>query len=305
METTQKMAVFREIISSVKGGQGQIWRKPFAFALLFFCLLFPVQASAAYVNPPNLEGADWMTGGFIYKYDFVKPGATVRLYVSTDAKTYKVMDTFVAEAEKGVRQIDGLDNGDTVYFYITQEVDGEESARSSRLRQTPPYTVFVINWPDMLADIENMLENFFTPSQSAADNLKDAMDNLADKMGAGAAGQAGAGLGGGFGDAGKNMPPPIVPKPGDNPYGGGSTGGQLPNQGGDIGTGTPPDLTGGTDTDLSFTIPITQGVEVKLFTKEQMQKFGWIAIIRTLINAVIWIMFGMYLVNRFTPQLKS
>lgn len=301
------MAVFGEVIKLLarKEGHGQRWRKPFALALLFFGLLLPGQAFAAYLNPPDLDGADWMTGGFIYKYDFVKPGATVRLYVSTDYKTYKVIDSFVADADKGVRQVNGLDNGDTVYFYITQELDGVESAPSNKLRQTPPYTVFVINWPDMLTDIENMLANFFTPSQGAADNLNDALDNLANKMGGGAAGQAGSGLGSGFGDAGKNMPPPIVPQPGQNPYGGGSTGGQLPNKGGDISTGKPPDLTGGTDTDLSFTVPITQGVEVKLFTKEQMQKFGWIAIIRTLINAVIWIMFGMYLVNRFTPQLKS
>lgn len=281
-------------------------RKPFAFAFLFFlCLLLPMQAAAAYVNPPDLDGADWMTGGFIYKYDFVKPGATVKLHLSTDSKNYSVVDSFVADAEKGVRQIDGLDNGDTVYFYLTQELDGVESAPSNKLRQTPPYTVYVINWPEMLTDIENMMENFFTPSQAAADNLKDALDNLSDKMGGGASGQAGSQLGGGFGDAAQNMPPPIVPNPGSNPYGGGQTGGQLPNGGGDIKTGTPPDLTGGTDTDLSFTIPITQGVEVKLFTKEQLEKFGWIAIIRTLINAVIWIMFGMYLVNRFTPQLKS
>ncbi|MGO0063937.1 hypothetical protein ACTID9_28715 (plasmid) [Brevibacillus fluminis] len=276
-------------------------------ALLLFLavLLVPSLSFAATVKPPVLVEADWITGGFIVKYDQAIPGATLRLYLSTDYKTYSVIRTWTADATSGITEINGLDNGDTIYYYVTQELDGVESARSNIQKQTPPYTVFVINWPDMLNDLQNMMQNFFTPSQAAIDGLKDALNNLADKMGAGAAGAAGSQIGGAIGDAASNMPPPIVPSPGSNPYGGGDTGGQLPNKGADIGKGKLPDLMSGTDTDLTFVVPITQGVTVKLFTKEQMEKFGWIAIIRIVVNAIIWIMFGLYLINRFTPHLKA
>lgn len=272
-------------------------------------------------NTPSILESEWETGGFVVNYDNVQVGAEIKLYISLDRENFSLHESWIAEDTNGSKYIYGLDNGETYYFYITQTVDGNESLPSEIYRQTPPSTVFIINWPDMFNDLSVKLqelndeltltlEGLFTPSQQAMDDLELAINNFKNTIGVGSATGNAQDLQEGIDDIIPNLKPPVVVDDGINTFTGGPTGLQSPfEQVTDTETGlTKPDLMSGTDTDLTFSIPISEyngeKIEVKLFTQEQLNKFMWIGLLRDVISAAIWIMFCMYTLKRFTPIFK-
>lgn len=298
-----------------------------AFALF----LFGTAAEAA-PSSPLITQTDWRTGEIDVNYSGVTPGNLIMIYTKTykDAE-FQVHDVWTAAAESENHIVKYLENGQTVWFYITQvdALTGEESAASNQVRQTPPITAFVINWPDMLANINDLFNNLIsqlqqqndalkdhlnglaTPSEQAMDDLKSSVDGLKDALGVGTVNQVGSDLTNGLNNAQSGMLPPAIVDDGVGTYTGGSGGLKLPNttSTNEIGL-VVPNVDEGTDTELTMRIPITQKMDgslfyIKIFTKEQLDKMKWLGLLRTLAAATIYILFAFWLVTRFTPQLKS
>ncbi|MNW44040.1 hypothetical protein D3C74_212560 [compost metagenome] len=287
-------------------------------ALSFFLLIFaPTIVRAA--DPPRLylNETDWRTGEIMIDYSGAIIGYTIKVHGATFETdgSYKLLDSFTAVTANGRHVTSYLENGQSVWFYITlHDQAGNQISKSNVLKQTPPITAFIINWPDMLKDLDKMLndavEKAMTPSQDAQDKLKNALDGLKNAVGGGAANNAGNQLQNAINAGQGGMKDPAVKDDGNGTFTGGNTGGKLPsdNKTGDSGLNYP-DPDSGTSTEMTIRIPYMadmQGnlVYVKLFTKEQMEKMKWWDLARNLAGATIWVMFGIWLVQRFTPQLK-
>lgn len=322
MAACEKVARRGEMIS------GAIRRVSIFSVLAFFIYANMVFAD---VQRPRISESEWRTGGLVIEiYDLI-PGALVTVELSEDRKSWFVVEQFVAEGNTFSTIVDGLENGQTYYIRAYQTIDGETSAYSIS-RQTPPLTVFVINWPEIQAffgellqslrgaieqlddSINSHLDGLFTPSPGAIADLQDAINDLRDAIGVGQVGQIGSDLQNGIGNVGGNLKPPIVTDDGQNTYTGGPSGSAPPfSMNPPSGNGMNleyPNLDSGTDTDLSFRFPITKDMSgnwiyVKLFTKEQMEKYMWLDLIRNLAIAAMWILFAIWIVTRFTPQFKS
>jgi len=291
-------------------------------AVLAFFFASSVYAAAP--SAPGLGETDWSTGELEVCWTGVTPGNAIILYVRTYNQTsFAARDTWTAETSSGCRMTSYYENGQTIFHYIVQvDADtGEISEPSPIVKQTPPITAFIINWPDMYQqlkdlltglnnDLKNKLDQLATPSPQAQADLQDAVNALKDAVGAGAAQGAGNALTNGLNGMQSGMATPGVDD-GVGTYTGGHSGPNLPNSSHTDGLGlVSPNLDEGTDTELTMRIPIGVKMDgslmyIKLFTQEQMEKLKWIFLIRTIAAAVIYIMFGIYLVYRFAPQLKS
>lgn len=318
MAACEEMALRREVIKWVMLG-----------AVLLLALPFlPSKASAAIPHPILLE-TDWRTGEIMVSWTNATPGTTMMMYAATHENhgAYEFRDAWVVHSETGSYVTQFLENGQTVWYYVRlyDPVTQEWSDQSNELKQTPPETVFVINWPDMFNDLKNAMQamnddmkryfdKLFTPSDQAINDLKDAVDGIKNAVGAGDATNAGNQLVNGLNNMQGGMSPPVVRDDGNGTYTGGSTGGQLPSTPGNVdGNGmhlVAPDPDSGTDTEMTMRIPI--GIHpdgslyyIKLFTKEQMEKMKWFGLIRELAGITIFIIFGIWLTARFAPQLKS
>jgi hypothetical protein len=239
------------------------------------------------------------------------------LYAATfeSEGTFEAIDSWTVRESEESHITSYLENGQSIWFYVRQ-VDPAtlEYTTSQRLKQTPPITAFIINWPDMLKDLDKMindaLKNAFTPSQDAQDKLKDAVDGMKDAIGGGSANNAGNQITDAINQGQNGMRPPIVNDDGNGTYTGGSTGGQLPQTPTTGGSGlTYPDPASGTPTEMTVCLPY--GVDMNgnllkvcIFTAEQMEKMKWWDTIRQLAGVTIWIMFAIWLIQRFTPQFK-
>lgn len=320
LEVGQEMACGREV-NGRKGG------RVLAIAVLVF--LFVSNVTQAAPPKPSLGLVDWSTGAIEIVWSNVIPGNKINLYVSSvDSEgEFVLYDSWIANTESGSRYVEPLDNGKTYWFYITQEDETGESEKSSTHKQTPPVTVFVINWQEWLAEIANsinvgnqyltqQIEQIFMPSQAALDDLFVAIDELKDAVGFGQAEGIGGGMIDEFDDVKAGLKPPAVIDDGENTFTGGKSGSNSPFNSGLINDPEGginlevPDLTSGTDTDLTFTLPITvkpdgSFFEIKLFTEEQLDKLMWMGLLRNLSVAAIWIVFGIWIVQRLTPVLKS
>lgn len=285
----------------------------FVFLLFPVALIVPITHAAAL----HLEETDWRTGEIEISYTGATQGYTILVYAATFRSDgdYQLIDSFTAEAAEGTKVVQFQENGQSIWYYIKEKdpSTGEISPRTNILKQTPPITAYIINWPDMLKDLDaminNALVNAMTPSQNAQDNLQDALDGIKDAIGGGSANNAGGSMQDAINQGQNGMSPPIVKDDGNGTYTGGNTGGNLP--GGQAGSGglEYPNPDSGTDTDMTMRIPYGVDMEgnllyVKLFTKEQMEKMKWWDVVRNLAGAVIWVMFGIWLVQRFTPQFK-
>jgi hypothetical protein len=291
---------------------------------LLTTVLFFLITTSVFANPsaPTVTETKWETGSLNVCYEGVTPGYTIILY-STNYKTgdsYTARDTWTASSGTECHMSLYFENGQTVWYYIVQvEPDtGLISPQSNITRQTPPITAFIINWQDMLKDLQaefqkinDSINNQLKPSDGAVQDLQDAVDGLKDAVGAGEAEKIGSDIKNGLDSGQGGMKPPAVTDDGNGTYTGGSGGFHLPN----IGTKTDdlglvsPKTCEGTDNDVSFSIPY--GVDfqgnmlcVKLFTQEQLDKMKWLGLVRTLASATLWIMFGMWIVQRFTPIMK-
>lgn len=189
----------------------------------------------------------------------------------------KIMET---EADSFTVEVDNVQFNETYQFYVKTE-----SGRVSNYVDV----IFDDSDKNFLAELDRMLnelvEKTFTPSDEAMSNLDDAISDLKNSVGAGQAEDIGSDLDQ-MNDT-TSLTDPITLNP---------TNDELP------------DLTG-QETELSFTIPLTQDMqgnplEVTLFTQEQMDKMTWLLTLRDVISAGIWIMFAYYIINRFTPQFK-
>lgn len=270
-------------------------------ALILFIL--PSGAGAVPLAPINVT-SEWTTGGFNVNYSGVEIGALVKVYYRYDYNKeempFEVVNTFVAITSNGTFKVQGLPNGTTYYWAITQTVEGVESEKSNIFSGTPPFTTFIINWPEILIDINdaivNALEGVFSPSNAAIDNLTASIDSLKDALGVNAVTGAGNQLVTGFDNAKNNLKSPVVTDDGIGTF----TGGGSPN---DL-----PDLNG-TMNDLSWKVPITklpngEFFYVTLFSDEQLEKLKWWAVVKDLVGITIFITFGFWVVVRFTPAFK-
>lgn len=296
------------------------------FTALFVFLLASQIANAA-PSQIILNQTDWRTGELEVSYSNAVPGNLMQLYVADyrDPDNYKLSDWWVANAAEETHISQFFENGQTLHYYVIQmdPATSEESPPSNILKQTPPITAFIINWPDMLNNLKDALqesndymadklEGLTTPSQQAMDDLKNSVDELKEALGAGQANNAGSSLNNAINNGQSGMKPPIVTDDGNGTYTGGQTGGNSPFPNKPSGPGgelTSPDLDSGTDTELTMRIPYMvdmngQLVYMKLFTQEQMEKMKWLGLLRSLAAATIWIMFAFWLVQRFTPQMK-
>lgn len=297
--------------------------------LLLTVLAFFIFANSSFAAPsaPTMGETDWRTGELEIAWSNVTPGNTIIVYAKTFRQPdYEAMDAWIANTATGSYIVKPFENGQTVWHYIVQvdPITGQMSPPSNVGKQTPPITAFIINWPDMFKELSDLLkdlndkltdklESLATPSQQAQDDLNAAVNNVKDALGVGSAQGAGDALTGGFNGMQPGMSQPGVDD-GNGTFTGGNTGPNLPFP--SVGNGDPnmslitPDLDSGTDTELTMRIPI--GIKkdgslwyIKIFTKEQMEKIKWIFLFRTIAAAIIYIMFGLYIVYRFAPQLKS
>lgn len=321
MEACEKMAGRLEVISR-RGGR---------VLILSVLAFFLTSVNAFAISKPVINETEWRTGGLVIELSGLIPGADVTIELSKDKKSWDVIRQFTADSNTYTTIEDGLENGQTYYIRAKQTFGGEISEYGTA-RQTPPLTVFVINWPeiqeffqgmyDALIDavshlddsINSHLDGLFTPSPGAIADLQDAINDLKDSLGVGPVQQIGSDLQNGLDGIRGNLRTPIVTDDGEHTYTGGPNGSQSPFDlnpptGGEMNLQYP-NLDSGTDTDLSFRIPITKDmngewVYVKLFTKEQMEKYMWLDLIRKLAIAGMWILFAIWVITRFTPQFKT
>lgn len=320
LDGTQRLAQPSKIMSTIQ------LRRVVVMTLLAFLIIAQWVPVAQAAEPLKLLETDWRTG----EIDISYTGAIDGYYIEVWAATYETngihvkIDGFFAEGESGRHVTRYLENGQTVWYYIKMFDDhSNQVARSNEQKQTPPITAFIINWPDMLRDLDKMIndaiKNAMTPSQEAQDKLKDALDNLKDATGANSADKAANDLKDAIDQAQSGMRPPIVNDDGNGTYTGGNTGGQLPGSPGHSPgqlPGSPggggldyPNPDSGTPTEMTMRIPYGVDMQgnllyVQLFTQEQMEKMKWLDVIRKLCGATIWVMFAIWLVQRFTPQMK-
>lgn len=245
-----------------------------------------------------------------------------------DEESFGVHDVFIAPSDSGCKEIPYFENGQTVWYYIeqTNPNTGESSNKSNTYRSTPPITAYIINWPDILQDLKDLnnelikaIEGLFKPSDQAMSDLQDSINDLKDALGVSSAEQVGNDLTSGLESTIGGLSPAGIVDDGNGTFTGGSTGGQLPFPNQTIGDGSggaggisleSPNPDSGTDTELTMRIPIGINLDgslyyIKLFTKEQMEKMKWLGLIRTLAAATMYILFAIWLVSRFAPQLKS
>lgn len=298
-----------------------------SLALFVFLLLSRTVNVSAAPAQIILNPTDWRTGELEVSYTNATPGNLMQLYVADyrDPDNYKLVDMWVASAAVESHISQYFENGQTLWYYVQQmdPATNEQSEPSNIQKQTPPMTVYITNWPEMLEDLkealqesnENMadkLEGITTPSEQAMDDLKNAIEQLKNAVGAGQVGTSGSSLNNAINNGQAGMKPPIVTDDGNGTYTGGQTGGNSPfptKASGPGGQLISPDLDSGTDTELTMRIPYGVDMQgqllyMKLFTQEQMEKMKWLGLLRTLAAATIWIIFAFWLVQRFTPTMK-
>lgn len=293
------------------------WRVVTTLSIFFILTLLTVSNPAEAATALHLEETDWRTGEIMIKYTGAAPGELIVVYGKTyrdDA--FEPLDSFVVNSSSGSHVTSYLENGQSIWYYIASydPLSNQQTGLSNRLKQTPPITAYIINWPDMLADLDSVINNAITkvatPSDDAINGLKDAIDKLKDATGSSAAQGAAGAIQDAISQGQQGMSPPIVKNDGNGTYSGGSTGPNLPGQSTTGSSGLVyPDPDSGTDTEMTMRIPYGVDMQgkllyVKIFTKEQMEKMKWWDVVRDLLGAVDWIAFAIWLVQRFTPQLK-
>lgn len=299
----------------------------------FFILTSSVSAAPA---APVLGQTDWRTGEIETCWSGVTPNNTIILYAKTYSNpSYHAVDSWTAPTESGCYISKPFENGQTVWHYIVQ-VDpntGEVSPSSNEGKQTPPITAYIINWPDMFNDLKgalqdmfnnlnNHLDQLFTPSQPAIDGLKNAVNNLQDKIGAGQAISTGTDIQNSINNVQNNLYPPGIQDDGTSTFTGGPGGAKLPQGNisltppngsggtGPVGTLSAPNCDDGTDTPLTVEFPIGMKpdgtlLKCKIATQEQFDKYPWLRLVRDCASAALWILFGIWLVQRFAPSFKT
>lgn len=317
MEIAQKMAGNSEVKKRCPKGRVQRAFAKLALACVLLLCVIPATAYAAPPPPPVIGDTDWRTGEIEVAWSNVTPGFTLILYTRTYKETsFTARDTWIADTASGTHITKFYENGQTLWHYLVavNPVTGEMSAPSNEGKQTPPITAYIINWPDMLKDLQKALDgikdtindanqslkdhldSLFTPGQDAMNNLKNAVDQLKDATGSGAAGNAGNDLKNGFDDVKNGLKPPVTKNDGVGTFTGGAKSNEIPGL-------------DGTHNEMTWCVPITYKMDGSpfnacIFTDEQLEKMKWWQVVRELIGYTEFITFGIWVVTRFTPQFK-
>jgi hypothetical protein len=151
-------------------------------------------------------------------------------------------------------------------------------------------SVDVIFDNDLDTSLNTAINKIFEPSDEAINRLKDAIEALKNALGANQAIGAGNTIKDGLENVGANLTP----------------------EGNFSKFRESPDLPGldGTDTPWTIKFPITVKMDgsflyAEIFTEEQMAKMKWWDNVRLLLEASMWITFGVWLIARFTPVFKT
>lgn len=315
------MAGIIQVIRNVsKWRWASTYRKVVGLSAILVLLCVGV-SSAAWATPdtPIITGSDWQTGSIQVNYSNVVQGDIVKFYGATykDPNNFIVLESWVDDGS-GTHTVKWLENGQTVWFYLTV-VDAavtSESAPSNQVRQTPPITAYIINWPEMFGDMQGLFDSLeqtirdgneglkdfakslVTPSQPAMDGVKQAVEDLKSSIGATAAEDAADKLKTGLDGISNNGSPKIVTDDGVGTFTGGATPDSLP-----------PLI--GTANESTWCVVLAynpfQGnapIQACLFNDETMEKLKWWSVVYDVISVIPWILLGVWVVQRFTPQFK-
>lgn len=341
------MVIVREVITLMKEGGSKQRKLLFAMLLFSFFIGVIINPYKAFATPsaPELLETDWRTGELMVSWDNVTIGNAIILYTMdyTHPNVYTAFDSWTATSTTGFHIVRPFENGQTVFYYIVQvdSNDGTISPHSNEVKQTPPFTAYIINWDDFFAHYP-VPETPPAPIDNTPllQDIKDALGQVKDAI---------DGVGQGISDMNDNLTDKIdsIMKPSQsaidglnaaiedakNAVGAGQTaaiGADLANAiaGGQAGMVTPVNnddgvhtftgganpsaqlpLDSGTDTPLTFRIPLTydmnhQTIYMKIFTAEQLEKLQWLTLLRKAGTYTIWIIFCFWVVTRFTPAFK-
>lgn len=330
------MAIVRQVINGVRRMTGSL-RRLTSIALLVIFLLTVVSIISnnfAFANPsaPTVLESDWRTGELEVKWCGVTPGNAITVYTAKwdSANVYSATDVWTADTACGSHIVQAFENGQTIFYYIVQidSGDGTISPPSNSFKQTPPITAYIINWPELIAslpppvdntslleqikdainslgdkidslnnDLSNKIDSAFTPSDAAKTELQNAITDVKNSIGVGQVETIGNDLKTAIDGGHSGMATPVNNDDGTHTFTGGATPDELLA------------LDSGTDTPITFRIPLTQDmnhnpVYVKIFTAEQMEKLQWLTVLRKVATYTIWIIFAFWVITRFTPAFK-
>lgn len=302
--------------------------------LVITVLAFFLLSTATYALPltPVLEEADWRTGEIMVNYSNVQIGSTIKVFARQhDDSSFAQVDSFITTDTFGNHVTKYFENGQSVWYYVTQTVEGEQSLPSITYKITPPITAFIINWPDMLNELTDLaerlndelidaIEGIATPSPEAMADLADSVEGLKDAVGVGTVEAIGDDLKAGLDGMQSGMSSPAVTDDGVGTFTGGSTGSQLPSASqtvtdsgeGSGGSGMSLDtLNPDSGTTNENTIRIPYGVNMQgellylqLFTDEQMEKLKWLGLLYDIAESIMWIFAGIAFLWKFVPNFK-
>jgi hypothetical protein len=283
------------------------------FLLIFAFFILPTIAHAT----PVLIPTQWETGQVNLCWQNVTPGHTILYYErKLNDTSYVNKLSFTATSSTGCRLISHYENGQTVFYYIRTSNNGILSDASLTMKQTPPVTSYIVNLPELLdlfepylqsiidlltemnTNLNNSITNSLTPSVESITNLQNSIDSLKNKLGFSDLIDTINELNQSIEDLQLALEQPFIP----------GTDTSTPQIIDDLGL-TSPNLSSGTDTPLTITVPITkktngQWLTVKIFTQQQLNNMPWISTIRTILVAMLFISFAVWLIVRFTPQFK-
>ena len=275
---------------------------------------------------PVLLSSTRETGELTVCYSNVPIGATVLFFESTYDLTTWTNTRSWYHSGQSCMTLSPYENGQTVHYYIRYRVGSDSvSNQSNRLKQTPPTTTFVTNFSEILSPLTDLfnelieavnnldvtLEESFTdivyPSDEALNDLSNSIDDLKDALGVSELNEIGNQINDDLENAQSGMTPPFI-NDGINTFTGGNP--LVPVYTNKSFSGlTVPDLESGTDTPLSFVVPITKLPDgsyfnIKIFTEEQLDKLKWLGVVREILIAMLWIGFAIFIIVRFTPAFK-
>jgi hypothetical protein len=326
MAFVEKMAFYRKVgISRMlrKGSKISAIAAGLAVALILFYAVAAPTVSAA-VSTPQITESTWRTGEIQVCYTGVDPGVTLMMFAATHDTpgVYGKVDEWITPAGEGCHISKYFENGQTVWFYLLASNNGDLSEQSVVTRQTPPITAYIINWDDMLFDLNSMtdslkktiddgndkiidaMKDVSTPSDAKMQEVADAVEEVKNAIGGGSAKNVGDQLQGSFNNIGATGKPPISNDDGIGTF----TGGADPSSGSPTNMIQPPNLSG-TKNEATICFNLTKKMdgtpyEACIFTNEQMDKLKWWAVVYKAMELLPWLMMAVYLVQRFTPQFK-
>ncbi len=293
-------------------------------AILLILPFFNSHFAYASTLTPVLLSSDRQTGELTVCYENVPIGKTVYLYERKYSESNIINSRTWVHDGSSCKTFSPYENGQTVFYYI-RYLDGTLSPPSNTLKQTPPITSIITNFDELTAilrtyvdeiiaaitalndNLTSFFESMVYPSDSSLEDLTVAITDLKNALGINEIITKNVDITNSIDTLIPGLESPFL----DDGIGT-FTGGANPNDSpfnSITSTYNYPDISSGTDTPISFTVPITllpdgSFMELKIFSEEQLEKFKWLGLIRDLIVALMWISFAVFIIVRFTPTFK-